>query len=233
LELDFPPTVKSRVPRSLRREGSCRSGRGSTGSRGRAAASRLSATGAILSGRGSYDVGEGSTRSETSRPFGGRWSGPEFVLTHRPPADPPPGLRFLSGDIREAVDTARAAAGGRNLLLLGANVTQQAWTPISLTRSFSSNCLFCWATASASSGVPATERCSSRPSWRPAMARRSLCTSGAGAPSPLGYSPGGSFEKAAFATVDVKALAVVPGPVNPYTLRKYGAPWRSRASTAA
>jgi dihydrofolate reductase len=85
----------------------------------------IATTGAILSGRGSYDVGEGSSRGETSAAFGGRWSGPEFVLTHRPPPDPPPGLRFLSGDIRQAVTTARAAAGGRNLLVLGANVTQQ------------------------------------------------------------------------------------------------------------
>jgi dihydrofolate reductase len=85
----------------------------------------IATTGAILSGRGSYDVGEGSNRGETSAAFGGRWSGPEFVLTHRPPPDPPPGLRFLSGDIRRAVTTARAAAGGRNLLVLGANVTQQ------------------------------------------------------------------------------------------------------------
>ncbi len=85
----------------------------------------IATTGAILSGRGSFDVGEGSSRSETRGAFGGRWSGPEFVLTHRPPPDPPPGLRFLSGDIREAVATAKAAAGGRNLLLLGGNVTQQ------------------------------------------------------------------------------------------------------------
>jgi dihydrofolate reductase len=85
----------------------------------------IATTGAILSGRGSYGVGEASSRGETSGPFGGRWSGPEFVLTHRPPPDPPPGLRFLSGDIRQAVATARAAAGGKNLLVLGANVTQQ------------------------------------------------------------------------------------------------------------
>jgi dihydrofolate reductase len=85
----------------------------------------IATTGAILSGRGSHDVGEGSNRGETSGPFGGRWSGPEFVLTHRPSHDPPPGLRFLSGEIGEAVSTARDAAGEGNLLVLGANVTQQ------------------------------------------------------------------------------------------------------------
>jgi dihydrofolate reductase len=85
----------------------------------------IATTGAILSGRRSYDVGEGSSRGETSAAFGGRWSGPEFVLTHRPTPDPRPGLTFLSEDIRQAVATARAAAGAKNLLVLGANVTQQ------------------------------------------------------------------------------------------------------------
>lgn len=83
-------------------------------------------TGAILTGRGSYDVGRSSTRAETSGPFGGRWSGPEFVLTHRPPepADPS-GPRFLDLPVGEAVATARAAAGEGNVLVLGANVAQQ------------------------------------------------------------------------------------------------------------
>lgn len=86
----------------------------------------ISATGSILSGRGSYDVGQAATRGETSSAFGGRWSGPEFVLTHQPPAQPPRSdVRFLAGDIREAVETALAAAAGKNVLVLGANVTQQ------------------------------------------------------------------------------------------------------------
>src|SRR3954449_9530176 len=80
----------------------------------------IAATGAILAGRGSYDVGVRAERPETSEPFGGRWSGPELVLTHHPPDDP--GFTFLSGDIREAVATALDAAGGLALLLLGANV---------------------------------------------------------------------------------------------------------------
>jgi dihydrofolate reductase len=86
----------------------------------------IASTGAILSGRGSYDVGQASHREETSSAFGGRWSGAEFVLTHRPPNERPrPHLSFLSGDITDAVDTALAAAAGKNLLVLGANVTQQ------------------------------------------------------------------------------------------------------------
>jgi dihydrofolate reductase len=86
----------------------------------------IATTGAILGGRRGYEVGRRAERTETSRPFGGRWSGPIFVLTHEPPADEPdPAYTFLSGDVREALDTALAAAGGRNLLVLGANVVGQ------------------------------------------------------------------------------------------------------------
>jgi dihydrofolate reductase len=83
-------------------------------------------TGAILTGRGSYEVGRRSERSETSSAFGGRWSGPEFVLTHRPPADDETReVSFLSGSIAQAVSTALAAAQGKSLLVLGANVVRQ------------------------------------------------------------------------------------------------------------
>jgi dihydrofolate reductase len=58
--------------------------------------------------------------------FGGRWSGPLFILTHTPPADETdPSYTFLSGDIRDAVSTALASAGGRDVLVLGANVVDQ------------------------------------------------------------------------------------------------------------
>jgi len=83
-------------------------------------------TGAVLSGRGCYDVGRRGERPETSGLYGGRWHGPEFVLTHHPPDDETrPELQFLSGDIRVAVATALRAASGRNLLVLGADVVRQ------------------------------------------------------------------------------------------------------------
>jgi len=47
-----------------------------------------------------------------------------FVLTHNPPDPPDPAVTFLTGDIGEAVATARSAAGG-NLEILGADVTSQ------------------------------------------------------------------------------------------------------------
>jgi len=50
---------------------------------------------------------------------------PVFVLTHRPPDEPDPGVTFLTGELEEAVATARAAAGGKNLEILGADVASQ------------------------------------------------------------------------------------------------------------
>jgi dihydrofolate reductase len=86
----------------------------------------IRSTGAVLAGRRSYDVGERSQRPERKEAFGGGWSGPEFVLTHRPPADPfRPSMTFLSGDIRPAVATALGAAGGKDLHVIGANVARQ------------------------------------------------------------------------------------------------------------
>jgi dihydrofolate reductase len=53
------------------------------------------------------------------------FSGPMFVLTHRPLERPDPEVRILSGDIGEAVATALDAAGGKNLEVLGADVAGQ------------------------------------------------------------------------------------------------------------
>jgi dihydrofolate reductase len=87
----------------------------------------IARTGAILCGRRTYDVGRRpEQRPEATEPFGGAWHGPQFVLTHRPPGqEPDPSITFLSGDIADAVDTALGAAGGRDLLLLGADVARQ------------------------------------------------------------------------------------------------------------
>lgn len=81
-------------------------------------------TGAILAGRRSYDVGQKARRPELRKAFGGAWSGPQFVLTHRSHADDPANT-FLSGDIRRAVATALAAARGKNVNVIGADVARQ------------------------------------------------------------------------------------------------------------
>ena len=81
-------------------------------------------TGAVLAGRRSYDVGRRAERPELKEAFGGGWSGAQFVLTHRP-HDPDPANTFLSGDIRDAVALALAAAGGKDLNIIGADVARQ------------------------------------------------------------------------------------------------------------
>lgn len=45
---------------------------------------------------------------------------------HQPPENPEdPAVTFISGDIEAAVATARKAAGGKNVEILGADVTRQ------------------------------------------------------------------------------------------------------------
>jgi len=82
------------------------------------------ATGAMLIGRRTWDVGskmEADDPGSVDYPF----SGPFFLLTHRPPEPPDPEVTILSGDIGEAVATALDAAGGKNLEILGADVAGQ------------------------------------------------------------------------------------------------------------
>ena len=82
------------------------------------------ATGAMLVGRRTAEVGarmEAEKPGSVDYPF----SGPVFVLTHRPPEPPGPRVTYLTGDIGEAVATARSAAGGKNLEILGADVAGQ------------------------------------------------------------------------------------------------------------
>jgi RibD C-terminal domain len=83
-------------------------------------------TGAMVAGHGSHRVGEASTRDETSAAYGGAWSGAAFVLSHDE-LDLPDGTTRLSGDIRDVVATARAAAGGGDVELIGADVARQAF----------------------------------------------------------------------------------------------------------
>jgi dihydrofolate reductase len=87
----------------------------------------MQATGAMLSGRRTYDVGQRDAGKLSGDAYGGLWSGPMFVLTHQPPAAPPPGrITFLSGDIASAIAQAKAAAGGRDVEVLGSDVTSQS-----------------------------------------------------------------------------------------------------------
>ena len=87
------------------------------------------ATGAMLVGRRTYEVGKrmAADREQGTASSGETYpsSGPVFVLTHKPPDPPDAAVTFLTGDIGEAVATSRSAAGGKNLEILGADVAGQ------------------------------------------------------------------------------------------------------------
>jgi dihydrofolate reductase len=82
------------------------------------------ATGAMLVGRRTWDVGE-KLQAEEPGSVDYPFSGPMFVLTHRPLERPSPEVTILTGDIGDAVATALAAGEGKNLEVLGADVAGQ------------------------------------------------------------------------------------------------------------
>ena len=85
----------------------------------------LQAAGAILGGRRWYDVAV-SMFNGYDGIYGGQWKGPVFVLTHRAPdAHHHPAINFLSVDLNDAVATAKDAAGGKAVIVFGANVAAQ------------------------------------------------------------------------------------------------------------
>ena len=77
------------------------------------------ATGAVITGRRTFDIASG-------------WAGdhhdgvPVFVLTHAAPDQPAPGhARYITDGIESCVAQAKAAAGGRDILLHGAATAQE------------------------------------------------------------------------------------------------------------
>jgi dihydrofolate reductase len=81
----------------------------------------IETTGAVLSGRDGFDSAIGD-----SRPYGGAWDGPIFVLTHHPEdARPAEGITFLSCPVDEAVRIGLDAAGGKNLEVFSPTIGKQ------------------------------------------------------------------------------------------------------------
>jgi dihydrofolate reductase len=71
----------------------------------------IETTGAVLAGRNGWDAATGD-----SRPYGGAWEGPIFVLTHHPEdARPAEGVTFLNCGAAEAVRIGLEGARGKNL----------------------------------------------------------------------------------------------------------------------
>ncbi|MFI5893512.1 dihydrofolate reductase family protein [Actinoplanes sp. NPDC051513] len=81
----------------------------------------IESTGAILAGRNGFDSAIGD-----SRPYGGAWKGPIFVLTHHPEdAQPAEDITFLSCPVDEAVRIALAAALGKNVEVFSPTICAQ------------------------------------------------------------------------------------------------------------
>jgi dihydrofolate reductase len=85
----------------------------------------ITRTGAILVGNRTFG-GDDPLKGQPGEgeAFGGGWDGPQVVLTHRPPAESIPGVKFV-GDIDTAIAESGAAAGDRYVNILGANVAAQ------------------------------------------------------------------------------------------------------------
>lgn len=82
----------------------------------------VSRVGAVISGRRTYDI---SDAWGGSGPLPGV---PLFVLTHQVPEQVPhgePPYTFVTGGIESAVEQARAAAGGKDVALMGSAAVQQ------------------------------------------------------------------------------------------------------------
>jgi dihydrofolate reductase len=81
-------------------------------------------TGAILAGRTWHDIAM-ERYDGVAGIYGGAWSGPVFVLTHRPDDHPGEGVTFISGSIEDAIATTRQAAGGGDIEVFGATTAAQ------------------------------------------------------------------------------------------------------------
>jgi dihydrofolate reductase len=81
--------------------------------------------GAILVGNRTFrgDDPHAGDEEREGKVFGGGWSGPQFVLTRRPPARPVPGVEFVT-DAGVAIARAREAAGDKLVNVLGAETAR-------------------------------------------------------------------------------------------------------------
>jgi dihydrofolate reductase len=87
------------------------------------AADVVETTGALVVGRRTYEVED----RQRGGFYGGAWTGPFFVLTHDPPATVPDWMTgtFVNDGVADAIARAKAAAGERNVVVLGADIARQ------------------------------------------------------------------------------------------------------------
>lgn len=84
----------------------------------------IDTVGALLVGNRTFRGDDPNRGTDKEGAFGGAWSGPQVVLTHRPPEVPVDGVTFVN-DLHSGVATAKAAAGGKTVNVLGASVARQ------------------------------------------------------------------------------------------------------------
>lgn len=82
------------------------------------------AVGAVLSGRRTYDGDDPNAATDQEGAYDGQYDGPMFVLTHRLPEAPVPGVTFID-DLRAAISAAKDAAGDKVVSVLGASTARQ------------------------------------------------------------------------------------------------------------
>ncbi len=87
------------------------------------AADVIRTTGALVVGRRTYEVED----RDRGGFYGGAWTGPFFVLTHDAPDAVPEWMTgtFVEDGLEDAVARAKAAAGGKNVVVFGADVARQ------------------------------------------------------------------------------------------------------------
>ena len=80
--------------------------------------------GALLIGNNTFqgDDPHRGTDGE-GKPFGGGWTGPQFVLTHYPAESDVRGLTFVD-DLKSGIAAAKAAAGDKYVNVLGATTVK-------------------------------------------------------------------------------------------------------------
>jgi dihydrofolate reductase len=81
--------------------------------------------GALLIGNNTFQ-GDDPHRGTDSvgKPFGGGWTGPQFVLTHYPAQSDVPGLTFVD-DLKSGIAAAKAVAGDKYVNVLGATTARE------------------------------------------------------------------------------------------------------------
>jgi len=83
--------------------------------------------GALLIGARTFHGDDPNRDTDKEGAFGGAWTGPQFVLTHRPPTSPVPGVTFVD-DLTRGLAAAKVAAGNRYVNILGADIAAQCLT---------------------------------------------------------------------------------------------------------